>query len=112
MPAAENEVEVHLRRAENGLFSNPAMLTLCQCEVHSHHDPLREPLPPAEARRLLRAILADGEVVFTNHALEEMDQDGISQAEAIGALRSGVVEPAELERGPGGTASAPTVRTS
>lgn len=28
-----------------------------------------------------------------------MAQDGISQAEAIGVLRSGVVEPAELERG-------------
>jgi hypothetical protein len=60
---------------------------------------LREPLRPAEAKRLLRAILAGGEVVFTNHALDEMDQDGISQAEAIGVLRSGVVEPAELERG-------------
>jgi hypothetical protein len=28
-----------------------------------------------------------------------MNQDGISQAEAIGVLRSGVVEPAEFERG-------------
>jgi len=61
--------------------------------------PIREPLRPAEAKKLLRAILASGEVVFTNHALEEMDQDGISQAEAIGVLRSGVVEPAEFERG-------------
>ena len=55
--------------------------------------------PPAEARKLLRAILASGEVVFTSHALEEMEQDGISQADAIGVLRSGVVEPAELARG-------------
>jgi hypothetical protein len=59
----------------------------------------QEPLRPAEARRLLRAILATGEVVFTNHALDEMAQDGISQAQAIGVLRSGVVEPAEFERG-------------
>lgn len=59
----------------------------------------QEPLRPAEARRLLPAILAKGEVVFTNHALDEMAQDGISQAEAIGVLRSGVVEPAEFERG-------------
>ena len=28
-----------------------------------------------------------------------MARDGISQAEAIGVLRSGVVEPAEFERG-------------
>ncbi len=59
----------------------------------------QEPLGPAEARRLLRAILATGEVVFTNHALDEMAQDGISQAGAIGVLRSGTVEPAEFERG-------------
>jgi hypothetical protein len=49
---------------------------------------LREPLRPAEAKALLRAILAGGEVVFTNHALDEMNRDGISQAEAIGVLRS------------------------
>ena len=59
----------------------------------------QEPLPPAQARRLLRVILATGEVVFTSHALDEMAKDGISQAEAIGVLRSGVVEPAEFERG-------------
>jgi hypothetical protein len=61
--------------------------------------PFREPLRPAEARKLLRAILAGGEVVFTSHALDEMEQDGISQADAIGVLRSGVVEPAEFVRG-------------
>jgi hypothetical protein len=61
--------------------------------------PLTEPLRPPEARKLLRAILAGGEVVFTSHALDEMEQDGISQADAIGVLRSGVVEPAEFERG-------------
>ena len=44
--------------------------------------PLTEPLRPAEARKLLRAILASGEVVFTSHALDEMEQDGISQADA------------------------------
>ena len=59
----------------------------------------QEPLRPAEAKRLLQAILATGEVVFTNHALDEMAQDGISQAEAIGVLRSGVMGPAEFERG-------------
>ena len=61
--------------------------------------PLTEPLRPAEAKKLLRAILASGEVVFTSHALDEMEQDRISQAEVIGVLRSGVVEPAEFERG-------------
>jgi hypothetical protein len=60
---------------------------------------LGAPLRSAEAKKRLRAILADGEVVFTSHTLDEMERDGISQAEAIGVLRSGVVEPAELERG-------------
>ena len=60
---------------------------------------LTEPLRPAEARKLLRAILASGEVAFSSHALDEMEQDGISQVEAIDVLRSGVVEPAEFERG-------------
>jgi hypothetical protein len=60
---------------------------------------LTEPLRPADARKVLRAILASGDVGFTSHALDEMEQDGISQAEAIGVLRSGIVEPAEFERG-------------
>ncbi len=49
--------------------------------------PLTEPLRPADAKKLLRAIVAGGEVGFTSHALDEMEQDGISQAEAIGVLR-------------------------
>jgi hypothetical protein len=57
-----------------------------------------EPLSSAEAKRLLRKILATGEVVFTGHALNEMEQDGISQADVIGELRGGAVEPAERRR--------------
>jgi hypothetical protein len=50
--------------------------------------PLTEPLRPAEARKVLRAILASAEVVFTSHALDEMD--------AIGVLRSGGSEVAAV----------------
>lgn len=50
---------------------------------------LTEPLRPGDAKRLLRAILAGGEIGFTNHALDEMKQDGISQADVIGVLRGG-----------------------
>jgi len=60
---------------------------------------LTEPLLPGDAKKLLQAILGGGEIGFTSHALDEMEQDGISPAEAIGVLRSGVVEPAEFERG-------------
>jgi Domain of unknown function (DUF4258) len=60
---------------------------------------IAEPLSPAATKRLLRVILATGEVVFSGHALDEMEQDGISQADVIGVLRGGTVEPAELEKG-------------
>jgi hypothetical protein len=61
--------------------------------------PLTEPLRPDAARRQLRAILASGEVVFSGHALTELANDGIMEADVIRVLRAGVVEPAELERG-------------
>ena len=60
---------------------------------------LAEPLGPQAARNLLRAILASGEVVFSGHALTEMKNDGITQADVIRILRGGTVEPAEHERG-------------
>ena len=59
---------------------------------------LDEPLPASEARRIILRALASGDVRFTSHALEEMAKDGITQLEALGVLRSGVVEPAELVR--------------
>ena len=37
--------------------------------------------------------------MFTGHALTEMQQDGISQADVIGVLGGDAVEPAELEKG-------------
>jgi len=58
-----------------------------------------EPLGTQAARNLLRAILASGEVVFSGHALTEMENDGITQAAAIRILRGGTVESAEFERG-------------
>jgi hypothetical protein len=60
---------------------------------------LAEPLGILAARNLLRAILASGEVVFSGHALTEMENDGITQADVIRILRGGMVEPAESERG-------------
>lgn len=55
-----------------------------------------EPLTPSEAKRFMLQALASGDVRFTSHALDEMAKDGITQAEALGILRSGVVEPGEL----------------
>ena len=57
---------------------------------------LSEPLTPSEVKRVILQALASGDVRFTSHALDEMANDGISQTEAIGILRSGVVEPGEF----------------
>ncbi len=61
--------------------------------------PLPEPLDPTVARGALRIILALGEVVFSGHALSEMENDGITQADVIRILRGGTIEPAEFEPG-------------
>ena len=55
-----------------------------------------EPLSPAAAKALIRAILANGTVDFTRHALEELAKDGFDTGDALNVLRAGVVEPAEL----------------
>ncbi len=60
---------------------------------------LKEPLSPAEARSLLRVIITGGNLGFSSHALDEMEQDGLTEVEVRSVLRSGVVEPAEFERG-------------
>ncbi len=60
---------------------------------------MREPLSPPEARRLIRAILATGEVVSSRHATREMEKDDLTMVDCINVLRGGVVEPAEWENG-------------
>lgn len=60
---------------------------------------MREPLTPAAARRRIREILASGEVVSSRHATQEMADDDLTMVDCINVLRSGVVEPAELEHG-------------
>ena len=58
-----------------------------------------EPLNPAQARQLIRNIIAAGEVRFSGHALEEMAKDDLSTLDCTNVLRGGVVEPPEWERG-------------
>ncbi len=58
-----------------------------------------EPLSPAAAKGLIVQILEGGGVLeFSPHAREEMQNDEISEADARAVLRSGIVEPGELER--------------
>lgn len=57
-----------------------------------------EPLTPSAAKTLLVQILEHGRVEFSRHAIEELANDHISQQEALGVLRGGIVEPGEWER--------------
>ena len=63
----------------------------------SMHD--AEPLSPPDARRLIREILAGGEVVSSRHANEEMAKVDLVIVDCINVLRAGIVEPGEWERG-------------
>ncbi len=63
---------------------------------------LKEPLDPAAARKLIRAILDTGNVVWSKHALNEMAKDHygeITRVDVVNVLRGGVVEPGEFETG-------------
>jgi hypothetical protein len=60
---------------------------------------MQEPLSPTDARRLFQRILDTGEVSFTGHAYEEMEKDGLAETDCKNVIRSGVVEPAEWEKG-------------
>jgi hypothetical protein len=60
---------------------------------------LREPLSPPAARKLIRAILAEGTVNFSVHGRKEMADDHLTEIDVVNVLRGGVVEPAEWEQG-------------
>jgi hypothetical protein len=56
-------------------------------------------LREVEARQLLNRILADGQVVFSRHALDEMSNDQMVEQDVIDVLRAGRFDPAEWENG-------------
>ena len=61
---------------------------------------LKEPLSPAEARKLLRAIITGGDTwAFRVTRWTRWNRTDCTEVEVRSVLRSGVVEPAEFERG-------------
>ena len=58
-----------------------------------------EPLSRADARRLIREIIADGTVYFSNHARDEMANDNLAEIDCVNVLRGGVVDEGEWENG-------------
>jgi uncharacterized protein DUF4258 len=53
---------------------------------------LQHPLSNDDAKRAIVNILKTGTIGFSNHALEEMEKDGLTTVDAANVLRGGVVE--------------------
>lgn len=62
-------------------------------------DLFEEPLGPAEAKGLIRAILKAGLFSYSRHAKEEMLRDAMTTLDCENILRAGVVRPPEYDRG-------------
>lgn len=60
---------------------------------------LVEPLSPVDAKRLIGAILDEGSIAFSKHALKELEKDDLTPVDTANILRGGIVEPGELENG-------------
>lgn len=63
-------------------------------------DDFEEPLSPQESKKLIREILENGTLVFSDpHALEEMKKDNLTELDIVNVLRAGQVDHPELEHG-------------
>ena len=60
---------------------------------------MERPLAAGQARKLARAILENGKVVFTSHCLKELARDGKTTVDAVNVLRGGFYAEAEWENG-------------
>jgi hypothetical protein len=58
-----------------------------------------EPLSQGAATALIKAILQNGEVARTQHAIDELAKDGMTMVDCANVMRAGRVNaPAELHR--------------
>ena len=60
---------------------------------------VEEALDPVTARKLLSHILANGQVLFSKHAKDEMTKDNLKEDDVKNVLRAGQIDPAEWENG-------------
>jgi hypothetical protein len=58
-----------------------------------------QPWPANVVRRLIRRILEDGAVMWTDHARDEMEKDELLIPDCVNVLRGGVVHDGEYENG-------------
>jgi hypothetical protein len=61
--------------------------------------PLQQPLLPDAASAVIRKVLRSGTVYFSEHGLEEMDDDGILQPDVVQTLVRGRVSEAYFRDG-------------
>ncbi len=60
---------------------------------------MEQPLAAVDARKLAKAIIATGNVVFVTHAEQEMAKDSLTTIDVINVLRGGAYSEAEWENG-------------
>ena len=59
-----------------------------------------EPLDSDRATKLIKRIVREGQVAWSQHALDEMKTDDLTAVDCVNVMRGGVVsEPAEFEHG-------------
>lgn len=63
------------------------------------NEPLKEPLSDARLRELCRAVLSDGELRFTRHARERMQERDLDETDIANVLRGGVMGKVDHENG-------------
>lgn len=62
-------------------------------------DPSLEPINPQKAKQLFGRIVANGTVVFSRHAQDEMAKDDLQTTDCLNMLRAGLVESPEYIKG-------------
>ena len=60
---------------------------------------MNEPLPSSEVRRLAKAPIVAGTVIYSDHALSEMAKDKLTKPEVERVLRGGSAGEGEWENG-------------
>ena len=59
-----------------------------------------ETVPDAtEAKKRIRKVIEEGEVIYSDHALKEMKKDRLTTHDCLCVLRAGIVDPPEWEKG-------------
>lgn len=61
---------------------------------------MNEPLAPDVATKLIKVLIRDGSVGWSDHFTKELAKDNLSIGDCLNVLRAGAVfEPADFERG-------------